>query len=93
VSRRRSERSSKKTRSDIPFEILPLIPYLAFKSGIAYLKFKSARKKGVKTFRKQIRKSGMSEDQIDELTRQYEDIGRLRSYLGDFDFFGGFLKS
>ena len=93
MSRKRSERNSKKTRSEVPFKILPLIPYLAFKGGVAYLKFKSARKKGVKAFRKQIRQSGMSEDQIDELTKQYEDIGRLRSYLGDFDFFGGLLKS
>ncbi len=72
---------------------MPLIPYMVLKGGVAYLKFKSARKKGVKVFRKQIRQSGMSDEQIDELTRQYEDIGRLRSYLGDFDLFGGLFKS
>ena len=93
MSRKRLRRSSEKTRSEIPFKILPLVPILAFKGGIAYLKFKSRRRKGVKAFRKQIKKSGMSEDQIDELTKQYEDIGRLRSYIGDFDLFGSMFKS
>ncbi|MCK4443019.1 MAG: hypothetical protein KAW09_00640 [Thermoplasmata archaeon] len=91
MSRKRSERTSERTRSKIPFDILPLIPPLVFKGGMAYLKFKHERKKGVKAFRKELRASGMTEDQMEELIKQYEDIGRLRSYLGDFSFFRSFV--
>ncbi|MCK5292269.1 MAG: hypothetical protein KAR39_09685 [Thermoplasmata archaeon] len=56
---------------------------------MAYLKFKNVRRKGVKNFRKQLKKSGMTKDQIEELTKQYEDVGRVRSYLDEFGFLGG----
>jgi len=69
---------------------MPSLPALIVKGGLAYLKFKSVRRKGVKTFRKQLNDTGMTKEQIAELTRLYEDIGRVRSYLGDFSFLGGF---
>jgi hypothetical protein len=55
---------------------------------VAYLKFKKVRRKGVKNFRKQLKESGMTKDQVEELTKQYEDIGRMRSYLNEFGFLG-----
>jgi SOS response regulatory protein OraA/RecX len=59
--------------------------------GISYLKFKRARRKGVKRFRKQLKDSGLSKDQIEELTKQYEDMGRVRNYLrGTTSFLGNF---
>ncbi len=56
---------------------------------MAYLKSKNVRRKGVKNFRKQLKKSGMTKGQIGELTKRYEDIGRIRSYLDEFGFLGG----
>lgn len=88
MSRRKSERSSR-TRSRVPLEILPSIPSLIVKGGVAYLKFKKVRRKGVKNFRKQLKQSGMTKNQIEELTRQYEDIGRVRSYINELGFLGG----
>ncbi len=91
MSEKESEKTSERTRNRVPFDILPLIPPLVFKGGMAYLKFKHKRRKGVKAFKKELRASGMTENQMEELIKQYEDIGRLRSYLGDFDFFRSFL--
>lgn len=88
MSRKRSERISR-TRSRVPLEILPSIPSLIVRGGVAYLKFKKVRRKGVRNFRKQLKKSGMTKDQIGELTKQYEDVGRVRSYLDNFGFLGG----
>jgi hypothetical protein len=90
MSRRKSERSSR-TRSRVPLGILPSIPSLIVKGGVAYLKFKNVRRKGVKNFKKQLKESGMTKEQIAELTNQYEDIGRIRSYLDEFGFLGGFF--
>ncbi len=89
MSRKESRRNSR-TRSDVAFNVMSSLPALIVKGGLAYLKFKSVRRKGVKTFRKQLNDSGMTKEQIAELTKQYEDIGRIRSYLGDFSFLGGF---
>lgn len=88
MSRKRSERSSR-TRSRVPLEIVFSIPSLIVRGGVAYLKFKHVRRKGVKNFRKQLKSSGMTKDQVEELTKRYEDIGRVRSYLNKFGFLGG----
>jgi hypothetical protein len=70
---------------------LPSIPSLIVKGGVAYLKFKKVRRKGVKNFRKQLKQSGMTKDQVEELTKQYEDVGRIRSYFDDFGFLGSWF--
>jgi SOS response regulatory protein OraA/RecX len=56
---------------------------------VSFLKFKSARRKGVLRFRKELLDSGLSEEQIDLLTGQYEEIGRLRNYINLFESFRG----
>ncbi|UCD92799.1 MAG: hypothetical protein JSV43_02460 [Methanobacteriota archaeon] len=90
MSRRKSERNSRK-RSNAALRVAANLPSLILKIGISYLKFKRARKKGVKSFRKQLKNSGLSKDQIEGLTKQYEDMGRVRNYLRDTTgFLGGF---
>lgn len=37
----------------------------------------------MKIFKKQLRKQGFTKHQIKELAQNYEDLGRLRSYLGE----------
>ncbi len=92
MSRRKSERNSRK-RSDLTLKVISHVPFLVFKMGVSYLKFKSARRKGAKRFKKQLKGSGLSKDQIETLTKQYEDMGRVRNYLkgtSGLSFLGGF---
>lgn len=89
MSRKNSKRSSR-TRSNFPLHILSSAPSLLLKTGVSFLKFKSARRKGVQRFRKELLGSGLSEEQIESLTTQYEDIGRLRKYFNLFESFRGF---
>jgi hypothetical protein len=42
---------------------------------------KARRRRGVRVFRNQLKHTGLSREQIKELTRGYERMGRIRSYL------------
>jgi len=58
-----------------------LLPILVLKAGVAFLRLKARRNRGVRVFRRQLRHSGLSKEQIDGLVTDYEQMGRLRSYL------------
>lgn len=88
MSRRKSERTSRK-RSDTALRVVAHVPSLVLKMGVSYLKFKRARKKGVRRFKKELKGSGLSKDQIEALTKQYEDYGRVRDYFEGFSIFRG----
>jgi SOS response regulatory protein OraA/RecX len=63
------------------------------KAGMAFLRMKARRKKGVRVFRRQLKHSGLSKEQIKGLVADYEQKGRLRSYLpGDLRGFR-FMRS
>lgn len=57
------------------------MPVLALKAGMAFLRLKARRNRGVRVFRKQLKHSGLSKDQIEDLASDYGKMGRLRSYL------------
>jgi hypothetical protein len=101
TSDERSERASKSESGARPtkrssgdlVEVVAFIPVLALKAGVAFLRLKARRKKGVKVFRRQLKHSGLSKNQIRGLVADYERIGRLRSYLpGDLRGFR-FMRS
>jgi hypothetical protein len=85
-------RSTRRSSGDI-VEIVAFIPVLVLKAGLALLRMKARRKKGVRVFRRQLKHSGLSKEQIKGLVADYEQIGRLRSYLpGDLRGFR-FMRS
>lgn len=69
------------------------MPILVVKAGVAFLRLKARRNRGVRVFRRQLKHSGLSKEQIKGLVTDYARLGRLRSYLpGDLRGFG-FMRS
>ncbi|MFQ6059840.1 MAG: hypothetical protein ACE5KV_00895 [Thermoplasmata archaeon] len=81
-----SSRGSRR-RGSFPLKVLPSIPSLIVRSGLSCLRAKSTRSKGVGRFRKELKGSGLSREQIESLSGQYEDIGRRRNLARIFDLF------
>ncbi len=88
--RKSSYASETSSKTSSLFEVLAVgVPRIMLMGGMAFLRMKARRRKGVRVFRKQLRGSGLTKPQIKELVTQYEQIGRIRSYLpGDLRGFG-----
>ena len=69
------------TKSSLFEVIVGAVPLLVVRAGVALLRVKAKRRKGVRVFRKQLRRSGLAKWQIKELVADYEKFGRLRNYL------------
>ena len=69
------------TRGSLFEVIVGAVPLLVLRAGVAFLRMKARRRRGVRVFRRQLRRSGLARWQIKELVGDYEKLGRLRSYL------------
>ncbi len=69
-------------RSSIAAVGAAVIP-LTFRFGVNLLRMKAKRRRALKVFRRQLRGQGFTKSQIDELAQNYENLGRLRNYLGE----------
>lgn len=59
------------------------MPVLVIRMGMAFLRVKARRRRGVRVFKKQLRGSGFTKEQMNGLVADYEKLGSLRTYLRD----------
>ncbi len=76
-----SDQESKKRSSGGIVEIVAAVPVLVLRLGVAFLRMKVKRRRGVRVFRRQLKHSGFSREQVKGLVADYEEMGRLRDYL------------
>lgn len=57
------------------------VPLFAMQIGVGFLRFQVRRKRGVRAFRRALRRSGMSRDQAARLAQAYHEAGSLRTIL------------
>ena len=76
-----SDQESKKRSSGGIVEIVAAVPVLVLRLGVTFLRVKVKRRRGVRVFRRQLKHSGFSREQVKGLVADYERMGRLRDYL------------
>jgi len=63
--------------------VIAAVPFLVFRLGVAFLHVKAKRRRGVRVFKRQLRGSGLTREQVNGLVADYEGMGRVRTYLRD----------
>jgi len=65
----------------LPVIVLEFLPNLAARFGWGFLRYQARRKRGVRTFRRELLRSGMPKDRAAPLTQAYHEIGSIRRFL------------
>ena len=65
----------------LPLVLIAVIPAIAIRLGVGFLRYQSRRKQGVQTFREALVRSGMPREQADRLAQNYHEAGSLRKVL------------
>ncbi len=65
-------------RGDTAVLIAAAVPLFAVEVGVGFLRFQVRRKRGVRAFRRALRRSGMPKDQAARLAQTYHEAGSIR---------------
>ena len=68
-------------RNGLPVVVMAAVPLFAVQFGVEFLRFQSRRKRGVRTFRRALVRSGMSSEQASRLAQTYPEAGSLRQII------------
>ncbi len=68
-------------RGDTAVLIAASVPLFAVEVGWGFLRFQIRRKRGVRAFRRALRRSGMSKDQAARLAQAYHEAGSIRKIV------------
>jgi len=73
-----------RTRTDltVPVALAAMVPLVALRLGVTFLRVKAKRRGAVRRFRRALQGAGMASEFADRLAAEYESYGRLRSYVG-----------
>lgn len=67
------------------------IPVLLVKFGLTFLRYEMRRKKGVRTFKKELRAQNMGREHVNLLTKSYQSAGSIRSLINNIGKGGSVL--
>jgi hypothetical protein len=68
-------------RDGMPVVLMAAVPLFSMQLGVEFLRFQVRRKRGVRSFRRTLLRSGMSKDQAARLTQSYHEAGSIRKIL------------
>lgn len=65
----------------LPVVLIAVIPVVAVRLGVGFLRFQARRKRGVNSFRETLVRNGMPREQASRLAQSYHDAGSIRNVL------------
>lgn len=68
-------------RGDTAVLLAAAVPLFAVEVGVGFLRFQIRRKRGVRAFRRALRRSGMPEAQVARLAQTYHEAGSIRNIV------------
>ncbi len=68
-------------QGDTAVLIAAAVPLFAVEVGVGFLRFQVRRKRGVRAFRRALRRSGMPKDQAARLAQAYHEAGSIRKIV------------
>ncbi len=68
-------------RGDTVVLLAAAVPAVAMEVGVGFLRFQVRRKRGVRAFRRALRRSGMPKDQAARLAQAYHEAGSIRKII------------
>lgn len=68
-------------RTGMPVVLMAAVPLLAMHFGVEFVRFQHRRKRGVRAFRRALRRSGMPKEQASRLALTYHEAGSLRQIV------------
>ena len=68
-------------REGLPIAAMAAVPRIAMQLSIEFLRFQNRRKRGVRSFRRTLIRSGLTREQATRLAQAYHEVGSFRKIL------------